>query len=486
MNNSSEATFLGHPKGLFVLFFAEMWERFSFYGMRALLVLYMTGALMYGEDHAYSTYGAYLGLVYATPLLGGMLADRLLGSRKAIVIGGCLMIMGHFAMAIETKFFFYAALSLIVAGNGFFKPNISTIVGSLYAQDDPRRDSAFTIFYMGINLGAMLAPLVCGIIGQTYGWGWGFSLAGVGMVFGQLVFLWGKRWLGDAGLPPNPEKLKEPVLGFLPKSWLVYLGIVCFVPLCAYMLIHPLGVEHWMLKVLGPIVGLYMLFEIARAKPGERGKIVVILVLICFSITFWACFEQAGSSMTVFTDKHVDKTVLGWEVPASVFQSINPFFILMLAPLFSWLWVALGRANKNPSSPLKFSLGLFQLALGFVMMVIGAKSASNGGLSSIWWVILAYFFHTTGELCLSPVGLSAVTRLAPARLVGLMMGMWFMSNAFAGVLSGVIAKLTTGDEGFEGTFQLIVYVGGGAGAALLILYPLLKRLEQKKNDVLAT
>lgn len=471
----SRGDILGHPKALFVLFFAELWERFSFYGMRALLVLYMTKALQYADDLANGTYGAYIGFVYATPLLGGMLADRFLGYRKAIVLGGILMSFGHFAMAIEHPVFFFGAMALIIAGNGFFKPNISTLVGKLYAQDDPRRDGAFTIFYMGINMGAGLAPLLCGYLGEKIGWHWGFTLAGIGMVVGLTVFIRGQRLIGEHGLPPRSEAFRETWAG-IPKLWILYLAIAAFVPFAAYMLTRPTWVQNGV-YIIGPLFVAYIIFEALRSPPAERGRLFVILVLILFSITFWACFEQAGSSMNLFTDRYVDRTILGWQVPASWFQSVNPAFIILLAPLFSWLWIRLGRAQRNPAAPLKFGLGLVQLAGGFIAMVIGARQAAESGVSSLFWLVLAYFLHTTGELCLSPVGLSTVTKLAPVRLVGLMMGMWFLSNAFAGVLSGQIAALTGPEAGYADVFKGIVYFAGGAGLLLLIISPLLKKLE---------
>ena len=472
---ASKETILGHPKALFVLFFSEMWERFSFYGMRALLVLYMTKAMMYEETHATQTYGAYTGLVYATPLFGGLLADRLLGYRKAILIGGVLMALGHFALAVPHRVFFYGALALIVAGNGMFKPNISTLVGTLYPAGDPRRDGGFTIFYMGINLGAFLAPLLCGLIGEKVGWHYGFGLAGIGMIFGLAVF---KRWehlLGQHGLPPRPEALKEPFLGGLGKLHSLYLACLLFVPLVAYTIYQVSGVQYAVATIAGGFV-VYILYEALRSNREEQGRIVVITTLICFSVVFWACFEQAGSSMTLFTDKLVDRTILGWEVPASVFQSVNPFFIMLLAIPFSYMWAKLGAANRDPSAPVKFAFGIIIMATGFIAMVIAAKQAVDGQKASLIWLVLAYFLHTTGELCLSPVGLSAVTKMAPTRLVGMMMGLWFVSNAAANVLAGIIAGMTGGEEGYERVFTMIVYFAIGAGVVLLMLSPILKKL----------
>lgn len=465
----------GHPKGLFVLFFSELWERFSFYGMRALLVLYMTKALQYADDRAYGIYGAYVGFVYATPLVGGMLADRFLGARRAIVTGGILMALGHFAMAIEHPIFFFGAMALIISGNGFFKPNISTLVGSLYENHDARRDGAFTIFYMGINIGAGLAPLLCGYLGERLGWHYGFTLAGVGMVVGLAVFLRGQKLLGEFGRPPRPEAFGERLAGF-PKLIVLYACILLFVPIAAYLLTQPAWVRV-VVYGFSPLFVLYVVWEALRSPAAERGRLFVILVLILFSMMFWASFEQAGSSINLFTDRHVDRHIFGWEVPTTWFQAVNPAFIILLAIPFSWLWVRLGRAGKNPSSPVKFGLGLLQLALGFVSLVIAASQANETGSAPLFWLVLAYFLHTTGELCLSPVGLSTVTKLAPVRLVGLMMGMWFLSSAFAGVLSGQIAALTGGEAGYEKVFRMIVMIGGATGLLLLLLSPLLKKLE---------
>ena len=465
-----------------MLFFAELWERFSYYGMRALLVLYMVEALRYADDKAQGIYGAYIGFVYATPLIGGMLADRFLGYRKAIFLGGSLMVLGHFAMAIENPYFFYGAMGLIICGNGFFKPNISTMVGSLYEKSDPRRDGAFTIFYMGINVGAFLAGIVCGFVGEKWGWHYGFGLAGIGMVGGLAVFMMGQKHLGVHGLPPRPDALSESV-GGIPKTFLIYAGILVFVPIAGYLLTQPAWVQT-AVYVIGPLFVLYVIGEALRCEPGERGGIFVLLVLIFFSITFWACFEQAGSSMNLFTLRNVDRTIGGWEVPTTWFQSINPLFIVFLSFPFSMLWLKLGRANLNPSATFKFSMALIQMAAGFVAMVIAARSAQNGNQAHLAWVVLAYFLHTSGELCLSPVGLSTVTKLSPVRLCGLMMGMWFLSNAFAGVLSGQIAAMTGGSDesSYAEVFEGIVYFAGGAGALLLILTLFLRKVEKRAME----
>ncbi len=472
--NGSSGEWFGHPKGLFVLFFAEMWERFSYYGMRGLLILYMVDSLKYADGRASGIYGAYIGFVYATPLIGGMLADRFLGYSKAIYLGGILMVLGHFAMAIEVPIFFYGAMGMIIVGNGFFKPNISTMVGKLYAKEDPRRDGAFTIFYMGINSGAFLSGLVCGTVGEKIGWHYGFGLAGIGMVAGLIVFWLGQKHLGDYGKPPRTEALQETWAG-IPKMTVLYASIALFIPFAGYMLTQPEWVQNGV-YVIGPLFVLYVIVEAFRCPAEERGGLFLILVLVLFSITFWACFEQAGSSMNLFAKRHVDRHIWGWEMPTTWFQSVNPLFIIFLAIPFSGLWLRLGKAHRNPSSPAKFGFALLQLAAGFMAMVIAAKKVDDGSQAHLLWIILAYFLHTSGELCLSPVGLSTVTKLSPARLTGLMMGIWFLSNAFAGVLSGQIAARTGEGAGYTETFQMIVYFAGGCGILLLLITPLLKKL----------
>ncbi|HRX85773.1 MAG TPA: peptide MFS transporter [Phycisphaerae bacterium] len=476
MAGQPQKTLFGHPVGLYVLFSSELWERFSFYGMRGLLVLYMTKALMYDKDFAYGTYGAYIGFVYATPFIGGMLADRFLGYRRAILLGGSLMFLGHIAMAVEQRWFFYGAMALLVAGNGFFKPNISALVGKLYEREDPRRDSAFTIFYMGINLGAGLAPLLCGAIGELYGWHWGFSLAAVGMAIGLTVFWFGGRYLGPHGYPPRPEAFRETVVS-IPKTVLLGLGIAAFLPATTFLFTQPDWVEIGV-YIIGPIFLAYILFKAFTCPARDRDRLIVAIVLALFSIVFWACFEQAGSSMTIFADEQVNRVIFGWEIPASTLLAINPWFIVLLGIPFSILWAYLGKRDRDPSAPFKFALGLVQLAIGFVMLVIAAEQAKHGK-APLAWLILAYFFHTTGELCTSPVGLSAMTRLAPEHLTGLMMGFWFFCAAFAGVFSGVIAKFTTGEGDVGSVFLTLVWVGLAGGALMAMLTPLLKRLQHE-------
>jgi proton-dependent oligopeptide transporter, POT family len=432
-----------HPKGLYTLFFTEMWERFSYYGMRALLILYMTRQILYGDTEAYGIYAAYGALVYATPFLGGVIADQILGYRRSIILGAVLMAIGHFLMAFESELFFFSALSFLIIGNGFFKPNISSMVGGLYKPGDSRRDGGFTIFYMGINLGAFLSPLACGLLGELLGWHYGFGLAGVGMVIGLIVFVRGQRHFDKSnGAPPKPENLNKVVFAGISREVLVYVLTFLVVPVIG-LLIWNYHLMTWFLTPFAVVVFFGLLVMSFTFQKVERQRIWVILILAFFSIAFWAFFEQAGSSITLFTANNVDRFVFGFEIPTSVFQSVNPLFIIIFAPIFAALWVALAKKNKEPNTTVKFALGLIQLGLGFGVFVLGAAFAGDNGMVAIWFLVFGYLLHTTGELCISPVGLSMVTKLAPARLVGMVMGAWFLSFSMAQHLGGVVAKYTS-------------------------------------------
>jgi POT family proton-dependent oligopeptide transporter len=466
---------LKQPRALYMLFFAEMWERFSFYGMRALLTLYLVRQLFAemsatdSDAKAKGIYAAYGALVYATPFVGGILADRLLGYKRAVMLGSVLMALGHFVMAIETEFFLYVALAFLIVGNGFFKPNISSIVGGLYPdRNDPRRDGAFTIFYMGINLGAGVAPLLCGYLGETYGWSYGFGLAGIGMLAGLLVFGFGAKQLGDNGDPPN-DKLNHKVAGLSIENW-TYAG--AFASVAAFALL--VRYFELMSYVLTPfsllVVGIIFVAAIRDTKI-VRERLFVVLILLFFSTLFWAFFEQAGSSLTLFTDTNVERHGL----PASVFQSVNPAFILLLAPVFSALWVGLGRRHKEPSIPVKFALGIAQLGVGFLVLAWSGAFAVDGEISisgengseitqaaavvPLLFLIGGYLLHTTGELCLSPIGLSMVTKLSPHKITAMVMGGWFLSSAMAHHLAGLIALLTSPPETGAAAGTLAVETG---------------------------
>ncbi|HMN39903.1 MAG TPA: peptide MFS transporter [Phycisphaerales bacterium] len=707
--------FLGHPPGLFMLFFAEMWERFSYYGMRALLIFYMTkGFLGYGDKRAYAVYGAYTALVYATPFIGGMLADRVLGTRRAVLLGGLLMAAGHLLMTVENTVAFFGALALLICGNGFFKPNISTIVGSLYPKGSPKRDSGFTIFYIGINLGAALAPLICGYVGETFGWHYGFGLATIGMLIGVAVFVAptiltqvlilsgslvaaaGMVWVqrddplllavnapvgvalivaavasaigaGKGGLSASagrPPKGREGIGGYL----LVCLGTLAVVPLIALMVNYS-DVAKYILSALGIVALGVILIEAFRGTKIERERLFVVLVMMFFSMLFWAFFEQAGSSVNNFTDRnvarvtqrdgsrtiqttdlgasltftptqdqlgypfdatdvvikggseakivelrvptgsiakagdvvvvvrpagdspsgpaqtkqltlkdlhpsllegtitwhkkvgdrlddpesdadsllsfsgrraftldqldalregykklrdsatnaqgsppppanptltwtlgpaHVGMVVGGKEVPASVFQAVNPVCIMIFGLIFSALWGFLGRRNREPSTAIKFALGLAQLGLGFGVFWWAAEHSDSRGMASMWLLVLGYALHTTGELCLSPVGLSMVTRLSPTRIVSMVMGGWFLATAFSNLLAAIIAQFTgighgeNGGAGIPVPLETVgVYgdvfgkIGIAAGVATLMLFalaPLLTKWMHRDAD----
>lgn len=390
------------PAGLYLLFLTEMWERFSYYAMRGILVLYLTKILLMPDDKASNIYGNVTSLIYLTPLIGGYIADRYWGQRRAIIVGGILIAAGQFIIAANaTLSFLYAGLVFLILGNGLFKPNISTIVGELYEHNDPRRDAGFTIFYMGINLGAFICNLIAGTLAEKVGYAWGFAAAGVGMIFGLALFLWGKdKYLQGQG--KKPQKLtKEQKL------------------------------EH----------------PNAPLTKEEKQRIAVIFIMAFFSVFFWSAFEQAGASLTIFADRFTDRFIFGWEMPTSWFQSINPLFIIIFAPIFSKLWIKLAKKGLEPSTPAKFAWAFASLAFGFLILVAASYVFQRTGAKvGIFWLTFAYMFHTTGELCLSPVGLSLVTKLSPVRFASLMMGIWFLANAAAnktaGVYSGQFGKLS--------------------------------------------
>lgn len=449
-----------HPKALFALFMVELWERFSYYGLRAILVLYMTSELVNGgfgfdDAKAYGIYAAYGALVYLTPLIGGFFADKVMGFRKAIIWGAILMAAAQFTLFLNNQTTFYIGLALLVIGNGFFKPNISSMIGKYYQDGDPRRDGAFTIFYMGINIGAFLTPLTCGAIGEIEGWHYGFLTAGIGMVVGYLIFIWAKRqgYYEDKGLPPaNADQFK--LFGISGKL-LPYLFTMIMIPL-AWLLIMQNDVVDILLAIIALGVIGYFLFIVAPAYDKvQKQRIWVIILLLIFTTIFWTFFELAGSAMNLFTARNVSKNFFGSEVTTTFFQSINPLFIIIFAPLFSWLWIKLAKSGKEPSAPYKFGIGLIMLGAGFLALNLGKTGAVLGLVPAIY-LILLYFLHTIGELSLSPVGLSLVTKLSPPKIVGLLMGVWFLSSSIAHQAGKHIAKLTSIDEAkivAEGTVQ---------------------------------
>ena len=564
MNNPAEqGTIFGHPRGLVILFFTEMWERFSYYGMRGLLIVYLTQHFLFSDEKSSLLYGAYTALVYVMTIIGGSLADRYLGARKAVTFGAILLTLGHFGMTfegdgskqllqygesqyqvtldgrggdarqlivsaqgrsyinftettmeiaepevvglpasiardqftitVETQQGYldilYLSLALIIAGVGFLKANISTIVGSLYGFGDARRDSGFTIFYMGINLGAFLSSIFCGYLGIVYGWKYGFGLAGIGMLGGLLIFLSCQSWLEGKAEPPSEEKLKEKVFLFINVEWLCYLvgaGIVAV----SMLLVKN---EELVGGILGPI-GILMLvglvgYALVRLHGDERSRMFAAIYFVLAQIPFWALFEQAGSSLNLFTARLVDREILGWSVPGPVFQSLNAGFIFIFAPLMAWLWVWLARRHLNPSTPVKFALGVAMAGLGFLLLVSGMQSSGDIGLTPVIFIFAIYWANTMGELMVSPVGLSAVTKLAPARIVGMTMGAWFLYSGLSNFLAGVIAR-TTGAEtiggqmtnvaaakaGYIEVYSQVGYIAIGISVLMLLISPQINKM----------
>ena len=590
-------TFLGHPRGLVILFFTEMWERFSYYGMRALLVLYLTQHFLFGPAEAQGIYAAYAALVYLMPVIGGMIADKYLGSRKAVIIGAVLLVLGHFTMAFEgtggresltigdttyqiqvegrdqnRKMFavngdervhiaitpegvstvgaepsaanaadaaaaavgtglgtpptgaldpatqaapqaaaaagfpaftatgaytleterdqklgepvLFLALALIIVGVGFLKANISTVVGSLYEQNDPRRDGGFTIFYVGINLGSFLATAACSYLGFNYGWAYGFGLAGIGMLAGLLTFVLGQSWLEGRGGPPVPIEGRS-ILGvpLVPFFWIA--GLIAVIPTWLLMQRHEI-IETGLPWIAGVIFASVVGFTVFRLKGAERSRMLVAQVLIFFSVLFWALFEQAGSSLTLFADQSTQMP--SW-FNAGYTQMFNPGIIVIGGPIMAALWVWLAKRKLEPSTPVKFSFGLVFVGFGFLVLTWAAGSQANDAFRvPLLFLFLTYFFHTIGELCLSPVGLSMITKLSVARVVGLMMGVWFLSSSVAHIVAGLIAKATATDtvagvvtspalalETYGSIFGTIGWTGVGVGVFLLLISPLLKK-----------
>jgi len=592
-DRSDNDEFLGHPKGLYVCFTTELWERFSFYGMKYLLLLYLTKYHLFADDAGLDVLGSYAGLVYALPVIGGLIADRYLGMRKSVLFGGIMLSLGHLLMAVEGHHainypagftltesltlasgqvlaagtvlaepilwrdtaalnVFYLALALIVMGVGYLKPNISTIVGKLYAKDDPRRDSGFTIFYMGINIGSFAATLLCGWLGETYGWKYGFGAAGIGMIIGLISFSYGQRYLHGHAEPSNPEELRQKVFGPVSREWSIYLLslpvlgvlwllvqhepvvlatqniflITSIIGIILYSMVYrktegsntaaylfalvlvlvgiyavlsnldhlpvalPSNAETAEYAVYGAIALLvgFVIYGFLTHHSPEFSRTVVLMFLILTTVVFWALFEQSAGSMTLFADRIVDREVGGITFTAAQFGSLNAGFIMLLALPFAALWVWLARHNLEPRTPVKFGLGIVQAGLGFGALVVGARFPDAAGKVSMVWLILAYLLHTTGELCLSPVGLSAVTKLSIGRVVGVSMGTWFLATALSETVATRLGKMaaisTDGGElvssagalaTYAQLFEFLMYVGLGVGIFVLLVSPLLRR-----------
>jgi POT family proton-dependent oligopeptide transporter len=483
----------GHPRGLTTLFFTEMWERFSYYGMRAILFLYMTktlaeGGLAFDEKYAGLIFGTYASSVYWTPLIGGWLADKVFGARRAVLIGGIIIACGHFSMAFHTMANFYGGLALIAIGTGLLKPNISAMVGDLYTEGDARRDAGFSIFYMGINLGALIAPIVCGYLGQRIDWHYGFAAAGVGMVLGLLQYIFSGDRLKGIGEKPlkkgeadiaQVKQVDQEIehLDLLTITLAIIGGIIGFF---AGMYI---GGEGLISGLFPGVVGLfsgYILGTFRQLNGDEAKRVGVIFILFIFSVLFWMSFEQAATSLTLFADRLTRNSIFGWEFPSSWFQSVQPTFVILLAPVFAGLWLKLGR--RQPSSPGKFAYGLFFAGLAFAIVTLASTLTGAGRVHPLW-LVMVYLLQTIGELCLSPVGLSTVTKLSPARMVGLMMGVWFLSLSIGNFIAGQLGGRF--NEKAEGAllhlFGTVAIISIVAAIILALLTPLIKRLTPRSN-----
>ena len=499
---TDEATFFGHPRGLATLFFTEMWERFSYYGMRALLILFMTapaaaGGLGYDVTSAGSVYGLYTFGVYALALPGGWVADRLIGQRRAVLYGGVLIALGHYCLAIPAIPTFYAGLLLIVFGTGLLKPNISAIVGDLYVESGARRDAGFSIFYMGINLGAFFGPLICSWLGEPregvtwVNWHYGFAAAGVGMTCALVQYVVGQRHLRGAGElkedSAQPERISAAWRQF-------YIGLGVLLALCAagwvlsttgtFTLASFAESVFYVVTALFVVYFAVVIFFVARNRV-EQQRLTVCFLLCLGAAMFWSGFEQAGSALSLFTRDLIDRTIFGTEITAGALQSINPILIILLAPIVGITWVKLGA--RNPSMAAKFGLGLALLAVGFLVMAWASMSLADGKVG-MQWLVATYFFHTVGELCLSPVGLSSITKLAPGRLVGQMMGTWFMGAAIGNLVAGLVTRFMPQTETVEAAMQngvqlfgTVAAVAGTAGLIFIVFSRPIRRMQAGVN-----
>ena len=481
-----DRAFFGHPRGLSTLFFTEMWERFSYYGMRALLILFMTasvnaGGLGFDTASAGAVYGLYTSMVYLTTLPGGWLADRLIGQRNAVFWGGVIISAGHFSMAFPSIATFYLGLCLIVIGTGLLKGNVSVIVGQLYGPDDIRRDAGFSIFYMGINLGAFIAPLICGYLGQQVNWHLGFASAGIGMVIGVIQYTFGAKYLGDAGMHPagsgspaefNRLKSRTILWGGIVLAALAAFGLMAYTGAIAVTPTQIADAAGYGL-LISTVVFFAWLFLAGDWTPQERNRLYVIGIFFLAAALFWSLFEQAGSTLNLFADRDTRTVFLGFRYPSSWFQSVNSFFVWSLAPVFAMIWMWLG--SRQPSTPVKFALGLIFVGAGFGVLIFGAMLAQSGVQVSPMWLIVVYLLHTAGELCLSPVGLSAMTKLAPARIAGLMMGVWFLATSVGNFIAGRVAGFYEAMP-LPDLFTAIALFGIVSGVLLLVISPIVRRL----------
>jgi proton-dependent oligopeptide transporter, POT family len=481
-----------YPKQLYLLFFTEMWERFTFYGMRTLLVMFMITEFKFDDAKSNLVYGTYQSLIYAMPVFGGLIADKFLGARKSIIWGGILTAIGSFCLALPYQLSFFIGMGIIIVGNGYFKPNISTIVGSLYAPNDTRRDAGFSLFYMGINLGSILGSLLCGYVGQKISWHLGFSIAGIFMVLGLVVFILGQKKLGPVGLPINVALLQKSINNSFKISteFFIYGASIASIPVFVWLL-YNYKIYDYIINPFGIVALIYVVYMAWQFGKTAFFKIMVALILTIFSSLFWAFYEQGGGSLNLFTDRNVNLNVFGYLLPSlSVNNSINGILVVGLSPFFAWLWLWLGSKKCEPNTILKFALGLLQLGLGFYCIVLGKNFAVDGKIPFAFYV-LGYFFMSTAELCISPIGLSAITKLSPPKMVGLMMGMWFLASSYGQYLAGLIGSImaipSEAETGkpmtaivslpiYTNVYFKIGVVAALSGLLLLIISPWLKKM----------
>ena len=504
MNNAAikHKELFGHPVGLYVLFFTEMWERFSFYGMKALLLFYLTRYHLFSDSDGYLLLGSYAALVYAMPVLGGHIADKYLGFRKAIIFGAILLVLGHIGMAYEGNQaimadgvvkrdvfalqVFYFSLALIVMGVGFLKSNISSIVGELYTTNDPRRDSGFTIFYMGINLGALLATIICVYLGEEYGWGYGFGAAGIGMFLGLMVFIFGKPYLEGKGESLHPEILRTKKFGIKIEYWIY--TIAALGTFVVWQMVQSHSIVQTILMVAGAGSLAYIIYySVKFLDKVARERLMALTILILFTIVFWALYEQAYMSLNLFAERIIDLKVFGFELKPGWFLGLNAFFIITLAIPFARLWVWLDRKKLNPNTSYKFAYALILVGLGFGALVLGGKMSGDEGKVAYYWLVIAYLFHTCGELSLSPIGLSVVTKMSPTKIVGFMMGVWFLATASSEFIAAKISDMASvgledkgnfmlSKAGYIDLYEYLFYAGIASGLILIFLTPFIKKL----------
>ncbi len=484
---------LSQPRGLYLLFFIELWERFGFFAVQALLVMYLTKQFSFTDSHAYELFSAYGALIYATPIIGGYLADKILGFRRAIFLGGVIYLISYFSLASLNKHTFYLSLAGLICGNGFFKANVASLLGTLYRLKDPRRDSGFTIFYMGINLGGFVAGISCSMIAAKYGWQYGFAVPGLGMIICLSACILGFKSLGENGAAPNPQLLSKKILPGLSLKYFIYLCTIGVIYLISVLIIHANLVSN--VLIISGIAAFTSLLIMGLFEERERrNKLFALLLLMLFSIAFWALYTQMFSSLTLFTDRLLNRDLMGYMIPASTFSSLNPFLIFILSPFMAILWFKIYKKSWNPSTSMKFAIALILAGAGFIFLKLGISFAGYGSSVACIWLIQLYVLQTIGELCLSPVGLSAVTELAPPKLVGMVMGVWYMSLSVAFSVGGRIADLTAIPKSLTDLNVIahiyaknFLYFGSAGvliGVLLIMFTPQLKKMMNEKTIIL--